>query len=472
MVNVPLRRSNPNLHTIRTSVTLAAALLILSTSPAQRTTRPDPADSQHPFDTPAPAASAATSAQLEAWRQQARKALFLDGPVPAMEARDFGTFQAMPGIAAHRITFGTQYGMRVPAIVYEPIHPKGKVPAIIVVAGHGGDKSTWYEIYAGLLYASAGAVVVTYDPIGEGERNAQHMHDARAHDTNLPGLQSPARLGGLMIGDVSQALSYALTLTYVDPKRVAVLGYSMGSFHSVVAAGLDPRIRYLVLSGGGDLDGNGGSWDSSTKVMCQGGPYQSLSFLSDKGAILYALHQQAGETLLLNGEEDNLLAGPHHGPGFFADLNLRVRAIGGPHLPLIDARFYPGVGHRPSWVNRDAAEWLNERLQFPRWRGVSFDSLGETRIGDWAAVTGARINQGYGTEKTEAGVRAVGRHFPAPSPAQLEAVPMSEWSAHQDLYTWQGWAKRTLHAEGLQVEVPDPELPRGPNPGEVATHTH
>lgn len=442
--------------------TLTVSLLTTCIAIAQKTTRPDPTDPEHPFNTPAPVSSPVSVEQLEAWRHAARKALFLDGPAPAIAPHEFGTFSAMRGVVAHRVTYGTQYGMRVPAIVYEPEKITGKVPAVIVVAGHGGDKSTWYEVYAGLLYASAGAVVVTFDPIGEGERNAQHLHDARAHDTVLPGSDSPARLGGLMIGDVSQAVSYALSLPQVDPKRISVLGYSMGSFHASVAASLDPRIHYMVLSGGGDLDGNGGSWDSSSKVMCQGGPYQALSFLPDKGAILYANRQRAGETLLLNGAEDNLLAAPHHGPSFFADLNARVRAVGGQGLPAIDARFYPGVGHRPSWVDRDAAEWLNARLQFPHWKGVSIESLGESRIGDWAAATGARINNGYGSEKTEAGVRGVGKNFPAPSTAQLEAVPMAEWTAHEDLYTWQGWAKRTLEAEGLHVEVPHLEPQRTP----------
>lgn len=91
-------------------------------------------------------------------------------------------------------------------------------------------------------------------------------------------------------------------------------------------------------------------------------------------------------------------------------------------MPSIDARFYPGVGHRPSWVNHDAAEWLNAHLHFPSWRNISIESLGETRIGDWAATTGAHINDGYATEKTEAGVRAVGRNFPGPAPVQLQAV--------------------------------------------------
>jgi pimeloyl-ACP methyl ester carboxylesterase len=267
-----------------------------------------------------------------------------------------------------------------------------------------------------------------------------------------------------MIGDVMGAVSYAASLPEVDPKRIGVVGYSMGSFHAALAAGLDPRIRALVLSGGGDLDGNGGSWDSSSKIMCQGGPYQALSFLPDKGAILYALHQRAGETLVLNGAEDNLVAVPHHGESFFADLNTRVLALAGPHVPKIEYRFYAGIGHRPSWVNRDAATWLNARLHFPRWQSVSLDSLGETHIAEWAATTGAHINHGYESEKTEGGIRALGQGFPAPARAQLQVVPDGEWKAHEDLYAWQGWARQALIAEGLPPDVPEPTPPRPPHP--------
>ncbi len=440
------------------------ALVFALPACSQQTTRPDPSDSAHPFNTPAAVTTPATDAQFTRWPEQASAALFLPKTMPAVAARDFGSFVPMPGVVAQRVTYGTQFGMRVPAIVYQPDHVSGKLPAVIVVAGHGGSKSTWYEVYAGLLYASAGAVVVTYDPIGEEERNAQHLIDARAHDTVLPGPQSPARLGGLMIGDVMAAVSYATSLPQVDPKRIAVLGYSMGSFHAALAAGLDPRIGALVLSGGGDLDGNGGSWDSSSKIMCQGGPYQALSFLPDKGAILYALHQRAGETLVLNGAEDNLVAAPHHGESFFADLNTRVAALAAPNVPRIEYRFYPGVGHRPSWVNRDAAAWLNARLHFPRWQNISLDSLGETHISEWAAATGAHINQGYESEKTEGGIRAVGQGFPAPTRAQLQVVPDAEWQAHEDEYTWQGWAKKTLLAEGLSAVVPEPAPPRATPP--------
>jgi dienelactone hydrolase len=436
-------------------LSLACAVFVAMPGAAQQTARPDPADSAHPFDTPAAVSAPADDAQFAMWRDQIKAALFMPKLMPEVSPRDFGSFRPMPGVVAHRVTYGTQLGMRVPAIVYSPEHARGKLPAVVVVAGHGGDKTTWYEVYAGLLYASAGAVVVTYDPLGEDERNSLHLSDARAHDTMLPGLESPARLGGLMIGDVLSAVSYAASLPQVDQKRIAVLGYSMGSFHAALAAGLDPRIAALVLSGGGDLDGNGGSWDSS-KIMCQGGPYRALSSLPDKAAILYALHQRAGETLVLNGTEDALVAAPHHGDSFFADLNARVGALAGPAAPRIEYRFYPGVGHRPSWVNRDAAAWLNTRLHFPLWRNVPLNSLGETHIAEWAATTGAHINHGYEKETSEGGIRAVGHGFPAPTRAQLQAVPPIEWQAHVDQYTWQGWAKLTLAAEGLSTGVPEP----------------
>jgi len=393
---------------------------------------------------------AASNVQMELWRRQIRQALFIPDKAPALDPHDFGSFSPMPGVIAHRITYGTQYNMRVPAIVYVPGKRIGKLPAVVIVAGHGGDKTTWYEVYAGLLYAKAGAIVITYDPIGENERSGTHLSEAREHDNVIPGGESPARMGGLMIGDVVQAVSYAASRADVDPKRIAVLGYSMGSFHAAIAAAIDPRISALVLSGGGDLDGNGGAWDSSTKIMCQGGPYQALSFLPDKGAILYALHQQHGQTLILNGLEDGLVTKPNHLDIFFNDLTTRVAAIAGAGAPRLEYRFYPGVAHRPSWVNADAAIWLNTHLRFPNWQGVDVSALPVTHIAEWALAIGAHINKGYADEPREGGIRAVGNGFPAPTHDELQVVPLADWQGHRDDYVWEAWARHTGQAQGLK----------------------
>ena len=88
-----------------------------------------------------------------------------------------------PGVTAERVTYGTQFGMRVPAILYLPRPlPSSKIPAFIIVNGHGGDKYSWYAFYSGILYARAGAAVLTYDPTGEGERNGERKSGTREHD--------------------------------------------------------------------------------------------------------------------------------------------------------------------------------------------------------------------------------------------------------------------------------------------------
>ncbi len=109
---------------------------------------------------------------------------------------------------AERVTYATEYGLRVPAIVYRPEKFRGKIPGIVVVNGHGADKTSWYSWYTGVEYARAGAMVVTYDPIGEGERNDDHKDGTGEHDKliNVPGV--PQRMGGQMMTDVMQAVSY------------------------------------------------------------------------------------------------------------------------------------------------------------------------------------------------------------------------------------------------------------------------
>ena len=59
-----------------------------------------------------------------------------------------------------------------PVIVGTTKDARGNIPAFIVVNGDGGDKFSWYAYYTGIVYARAGAAVLTYDPTGEGERNA------------------------------------------------------------------------------------------------------------------------------------------------------------------------------------------------------------------------------------------------------------------------------------------------------------
>ena len=245
-----------------------------------------------------------TAAQEEKWRSAIRDTLHIPQPMPALTAESHGRFEPVEGVIAERITYGTQFGLRVPAILYLPKERRERIPAFMVVNGHGGDKFSWYAFYSGILYARAGVAVLTYDPLGEGERNAERKSGTRAHDRIVePREPIGRRLAGQMITDVMQAVSYLRARPEVDPDRIAAAGYSLGSFMLALAGAVDARLRACVLVGGGNLDGPGEYWDN-TKPMCTGLSYRSLSFLGDRAAVIYALHASRGQTLVFNGLED------------------------------------------------------------------------------------------------------------------------------------------------------------------------
>src|SRR5262245_57159838 len=67
------------------------------------------------------------------WRAQIRSALFVPGPLPPLDATTHGKFEPEEGVVAERVTYQTQFGLRVPAILYLPKKHNGRLPALIVV---------------------------------------------------------------------------------------------------------------------------------------------------------------------------------------------------------------------------------------------------------------------------------------------------------------------------------------------------
>lgn len=384
----------------------------------------------------------ASSRQYSQWRAEIRRALFVPDKLPALTPASFGDFSPVAGVIAERVTYGTTYGMRIPAIVYRPQKKTGQpLPAIVIVNGHSGDKTSWYAFYAGVLYARAGAVVLTYDPLGEDERNSSHKSETKEHDTELAGADSPRQVAGQMITDILQGVGYLAQRPDVDPKRIAVAGYSMGSFHSAIAGAIDTRIYALFLSGGGNLDGPNGYWDTS-KLMCQGGAYRALNFLGDRGAVLYALNQQRGPTLLLNGTADGLIVRPHTDEAFFVDLRNRTAAVTGTRVNLFETGWFEGAGHRPNFVTRRAALWLNEQLKFPDWTSASIEAMSEIHVSEWAAKTGAHIGQSFQNELSEGGLRALDPTIPNIPREQLQVFSDSEWQRQKESLIWTSWVQR------------------------------
>src|SRR4051812_40870237 len=108
----------------------------------------------------------ARAAEKKNWgslREQIRTTLHVSQRLPRAEEKMYGSFSPAPGVAADRVSYATAYSLRVPAFVYHPAERKRvRRPALVIVNGHGGDKSSWYAYWAGIFYARAGAVVLTY----------------------------------------------------------------------------------------------------------------------------------------------------------------------------------------------------------------------------------------------------------------------------------------------------------------------
>jgi dienelactone hydrolase len=387
-----------------------------------------------------------------AWRAEMRRQLYVPAKLPALEAHVYSTFSPMPGVLADRVTYATADGMLVPAIVYRPdpasVHWTGKLPGVVIVNGHGGDKFSWYAFYSGMLFAKAGAVAVTYDPIGEGERNARRasMASPSEHDKAVDTPHWGQRLAGLMQVDVMQGVSYLRSLPYVDAARIGTVGYSMGAFITGMTGAIDPRIHAVLLSGGGTFDGPHAYFDTG-KLPCQAPPWRALGVLGDRGAILYTLNADRGPMFVMNGDSDTVMRMAEHPPAWFTDVRERAAVLRGTSAGLFTTVLYPGISHRTSWVDLDGMLWLNHQLHFALWDDAAIEAAGTTHISVWITANHVNISPNYFREDREGGLDAVGQGFPGLAREQLMVLPQEQWEAMKPRLLYDAWAAKTLALE-------------------------
>jgi cephalosporin-C deacetylase-like acetyl esterase len=208
-------------------------------------------------------AAITTRTQAEARQREVRKKILtLIGGLPEkapLNAKVLGTTQA-DGFRIERILYESQPNFPVTALIYLPDVKTSaqKLPAIVVSPGHGfTGKATDFTFAS--AFARNGFAVLSYDPIGQGER-LQYPDPADPSKTLLKaatgehgeaGLQ-PTLLGDaparIILWDSIRAVDYLTSRPEVDPSRIGAFGCSGGGTMTALLGAMDPRVHAIAVA--------------------------------------------------------------------------------------------------------------------------------------------------------------------------------------------------------------------------------
>ena len=162
----------------------------------------------------------------------------------------------MDGFHIEKLIYQSLPGVYVTALLYVP-DDGGKHPGILVPCGHSPAGKAYYHALAQRL-VHRGYVVISWDPVGQGERS--QFWDAKQKKSrynlicaehaimgNLAYLAG-TNLARWEIWDGIRAVDYLLTRQEVDSERINITGTSGGGTQAAMIAALDPRIKVAVPS--------------------------------------------------------------------------------------------------------------------------------------------------------------------------------------------------------------------------------
>jgi cephalosporin-C deacetylase-like acetyl esterase len=210
-------------------------------------------------------ATITTRSQAEARQREVRqKILTLIGGLPEkkpLNAKSLGTTQA-DGFRIEKILYESQPNFPVTVLLYLPDTKPGaarqNLPAIVVAPGHGfTGKLTDYAFAS--TFARNGFAVLSYDPIGQGERlqypdptdPSKTLLKASTGEHGEAGLQ-PTLIGDALARTIAwdgiRAVDYLLTRPEIDPNRIGAFGCSGGGTMTSLLGALDTRVHAIAVA--------------------------------------------------------------------------------------------------------------------------------------------------------------------------------------------------------------------------------
>jgi uncharacterized protein len=231
----------------------------------------------------------------------------------------------IPG--GRRILLSIEDGEQVPGLLLLPT-ARQRAPAALLLHGYSSRKERMSEVI-GMSLLRRGIASLAIDLPLHGERDGEVESLSYRNPFEL------VQRWQLAVTDARLGLRFLAEHPAIDGARLALLGYSLGSFLGVIVAAQEPLVRAVVLAAGGDLP---------TRL-----PFAAI--IRTVADPLRAVRKLAGRPLLMvNGRFDRTVA---------PDQAQRLFDAAGERKEL---RWYGG-GHWPPANEVDAAvEWLGRQL--------------------------------------------------------------------------------------------------------------
>jgi dienelactone hydrolase len=235
--------------------------------------------------------------------------------------------------------------LRIQAYLYKP---DGEGPFPVVIYNHGSRAGLERESlpfeYIGVLFSHAQYAVLVPERRGYGRSDGLTWPEAVGNDKG----RVVARLNE-ETDDVLAAVDYLRTLSFVDPKRIGIMGWSFGGIVTMFAVSRSPTFAVAINQAGGAL-----TWDGSAAI---------------RSALIAAAEKVTTPTLLLVAENDRTTASiTTLGEIFKKRRVAHQMVVYGPFLPAQRASAGVAPGHRlfsAEGVNvwqRDVLEFLRRYL--------------------------------------------------------------------------------------------------------------
>ena len=181
----------------------------------------------------------------------------LPGPQDVPRVHKTGTLEA-DDYVVEKLAYESFPGYFVSALLYKPKKVAAPIPGVLSPCGHstnGKAAGEYQKLHINL--AKRGYVVLTYDPVGQGERS-QFWDAAKGRSRFDLSCGEHAVLGNPLyllgtslaryrIWDGMRGLDYLTSLPELDAQRIGCVGNSGGGTLTAYIAALDPRVTVAAI---------------------------------------------------------------------------------------------------------------------------------------------------------------------------------------------------------------------------------